>query len=259
LNRGYDPRDFTLIAFGGGGAMHAVSLGQELGVKKVVIPRGASVFSAWGMMMSDIRRDFFLTQIVEMNQGNGILHAQSLADELTLSALAQFANESIASESIQLTINCKLRYQNQEHAVDIALQTGESFHEHWVQISDRFHATYERQYTYRLNAPLEIVGFHIVAIAEIGKLDLIEIPATGALLADAVKGQRLVDYALSGIHEATIYDSTKLESGMVFEGPAIIEDPGTTIVIYPNNRVEIDRFGNTQIHISKEGARNESN
>ena len=61
LNRGYDTRDFTLLAFGGGGAMHAVALGQELMVKKVVVPAAASVFSAWGMMMSDLRRDYFVT------------------------------------------------------------------------------------------------------------------------------------------------------------------------------------------------------
>src|SRR5690606_10828600 len=61
VNRGYDPRDFTLVVFGGGGPMHGVALGQELGVKKVVVPRGAPVFSAWGMMMSDLRRDYFIT------------------------------------------------------------------------------------------------------------------------------------------------------------------------------------------------------
>src|SRR5215469_2547946 len=65
LNRGFDPRDFTLVAFGGGGAMHAAALGTELGVKKIVIPRGAPVFSAWGMMMSDLRRDYFITRLIE--------------------------------------------------------------------------------------------------------------------------------------------------------------------------------------------------
>src|SRR6185437_1672346 len=63
LNRGHDPRDFTLVAFGGGGAMHGVALAAELGVKKVIVPAGASVFSAWGMMMSDLRRDYFVTRL----------------------------------------------------------------------------------------------------------------------------------------------------------------------------------------------------
>ena len=66
VNRGFDPRDFTLVAFGGGGGMHAVALAQELGVRKVVVPVGASVFSAWGMMMSDLRRDYFVTRLADL-------------------------------------------------------------------------------------------------------------------------------------------------------------------------------------------------
>ena len=69
LNRGHDPRDFTLVAFGGGGAMHAVALAAELGVRKVVVPAGASVFSAWGMMMSDLRRDYFVTRLADLKPG----------------------------------------------------------------------------------------------------------------------------------------------------------------------------------------------
>ena len=69
LNRGHDPRDFTLVAFGGGGGMHGVALAAELGVRKVVVPAGASVFSAWGMMMSDLRRDYFVTRLADLRKG----------------------------------------------------------------------------------------------------------------------------------------------------------------------------------------------
>ena len=67
VNRGHDPRDFTLIAFGGGGGMHACALARELGIKKVVIPKQSSVFSAWGMLLSDLRRDYLQTQIVDLS------------------------------------------------------------------------------------------------------------------------------------------------------------------------------------------------
>jgi N-methylhydantoinase A len=248
LSRGHDPRDFTLVAFGGGGAMHAVALGHELGVKKVVIPRGASVFSAWGMTMSDLRRDLFVNRLFETTQEGTIAEAQSLLDELAATALAQFADEDVAPDRVKLTIYCKLRYQNQEHAVEVPLQAGESVSTHWTKIATRFHAMYAQQYTYRLDAPLEIVGFHIVAVAEIGKLDLGEMPVTGAAVTSAVKGRRSVDYALEGIHEAVIYDNEKLEPGMTFSGPAIIEDSGMTIVVHPRNGVTVDRLGN--IHIT---------
>ncbi|MFM0161997.1 hydantoinase/oxoprolinase family protein [Paraburkholderia sediminicola] len=248
LNRGRDPRDFTLVAFGGGGAMHAVALGQELGVKKVVIPRAASVFSAWGMTMSDLRRDLFVNRFFETTHEQTIAEAQSTLDELAEAAVAQFADEGVGRDRLTLAIHCKLRYQNQEHSVEVPLQPDERIATHWSAIAGRFHTIYERQYTYRLDAPLEIVGFHIVTTSEIGKLNLGEMPVTGTDVSEAVKGHRAVDYAMEGIHEATIYDNAKLEPGMSFNGPAIIEDAGTTIVVHPNNGVSVDRLGN--IHIT---------
>ncbi len=113
----------------------------------------------------------------------------------------------------------------------------------------RFHEVYEREYTYRLNAAVEIVGVHLIASAEVGKLEIVALPKTGAKLEDAIKGRRMVDYATEGVHEAVIYNAEKLEPGMVFAGPAVIEDPGTTIVVHPGNRVSIDDFGNTHIEI----------
>nr|WP_269151842.1 hypothetical protein [Paraburkholderia sacchari] len=199
--------------------------------------------------MSDLRRDLFVNRFFEANREGAIAESQSLLNDLRAAAFEQFAKEDIAPERVKLTVLCKLRYQNQEHAVEVPLQPGERLVAHWAAIADRFHALYEQQYTYRLDAPLEIVGFHIVAVAEIGKLDLDELAVTGATVESATKGRRMVDYALEGIHEAVIYDNAKLEPGMTFTGPAIIEDSGTTIVVHPNNGVSIDRLGNIHITI----------
>src|SRR6185437_9790681 len=92
LNRGYDPRDFTLVAFGGGGGMHGVALAAELGVRKVVVPYAADVFSAWGMLMSDLRRDYFVTRLVTLSAANADRIA-ALLDEIESTALDQFAQE----------------------------------------------------------------------------------------------------------------------------------------------------------------------
>ena len=114
-----------------------------------------------------------------------------------------------------------------------------------------FHDAYEREYTYRLDAGVEIIGLHLVAASEVGKLEITKLQRTGASLEQAIKGRREVDYATDGIHEATIYDGTRLEPGMSFAGPAVIEDPGTTVVIQPGNRVSVDDYGN--IHIAIQG------
>jgi N-methylhydantoinase A len=248
LNRGYDPRDFTLVAFGGGGGMHAVALAAELGIRNVVIPRGASVFSAWGMMMSDLRRDYFVTKLISSGEGaTGALAAA--VEETKARARAQFANEGVELANIRLTVLVKCRYQNQEHAVEVDLAADTVTPETMRAMLEGFHAVYEREYTYRLDAPVEIVGLHLIASAEVGKLEILEMPKTGAGLDVARKRRRQVDYALEGEHLADVYDADKLEPDMRFSGPAVIEDPGTTIVIHPGNKVSIDPYGNIHIEV----------
>ncbi|WP_319520628.1 hydantoinase/oxoprolinase family protein [uncultured Martelella sp.] len=251
LNRGHDPRDFTLVAFGGGGAMHAAALGAELGAKKVVIPAGASVFSAWGMMMSDLRRDYFVTHLVDL-KSDAAREITALFEESEKLAFAQFAAEKIDANRVRFQRFGKFRYQNQEHTTEVLIE-GEITTEGIAAITEAFHAAYEQEYTYRLDAPVELVGIHLVASAEVGKLQMQEKPATGTPAAAALKGRRKVDYALEGVHAADIYDGEKLEPGMTFSGPAVIEDPGTTVVIHPGNHVEIDGFGNIQIALGAEG------
>ena len=246
LNRGHDPRDFTLVVFGGGGAMHGVALGQELGVKKVVVPRGAPVFSAWGMMMSDLRRDYFVTRLMDGTDRSGL---QALVREIAGHATEQFGKEEVAPDAVKIQPLVKMRYRNQEHSVEVPLRADLLDGASMAILIEDFHAIYEREYTYRLDVAVEIVGIHVIASAEVGKLEMVAQQRTGARLEDAIKGSREVDYATEGVCEATIYNAELLEPGMSFTGPAIIEDPGTTIVIHPGNRVEIDDFGNTQIHL----------
>jgi len=255
LNRGFDPREFVLVAFGGGGGMHAVSLARELGVKRVVIPRGAGVFSAWGMMMSDLRRDYFVTRLASLVAPTAARDVHALLGELQAEATREYRAEQVALADISVLRYVKLRYQNQEHAVEVLLHDDESFDTDVAAIVERFRAQYERQYTYRLEAPVELVGLHVVALATVGKLKLTPLPRKGGTLGQARKGTRSVDYAADGVAEAAIYDSTKLEPGMSFDGPAVIEDPATTIVVFPGNRVSIDDFGNTCISNLHQGAK----
>lgn len=250
VNRGYDPRDFTLVAFGGGGAMHAVALATELGINKVVIPRAADVFSAWGMLMSDLRRDYFVTRLLPLRAENAA-GINGLLEEITQGAMQQFAAEGVQEQQVTFLRYGKLRYENQEHSVEILLPEGPITAQTLERVAQDFHASYEREYTYRLEAPVEFVGAHVVAYAAVGKLEPEKLPPSDHSLQDAIKGQRSVDYALEGIHQATIYDGTLLEAGMRFVGPAIVETPGTTMVIHPGNQVQVDDYGHLHITLNR--------
>ncbi len=118
-----------------------------------------------------------------------------------------------------------------------------------TKIIEDFHNAYEQEYTYRLDALVEMVGNHLVARVEVGKLEMVPAALGDADAGAAKKGMRQADYALEGKHDATIYDGEKLMPGMTFDGPAVVEDPGTTIVIHPGNRVTLDAYRNIYIEL----------
>jgi N-methylhydantoinase A len=245
-NRGYDPRDFTLVAFGGAGGLQAVELAAELGMRKVVIPRAADVFSAWGMLMSDLRRDVFVTRLVPLDGGNAA-ELDALLDEVERSALERFTAEGVRSEQVRFVRYGTMRYENQEHGVEVLLPDGTVDARALTGIAETFHAAYEREYTYRLDAPIELVGVHVVAIAEVGKLAPAELPRTGRQAVEARKERREVDYAADGVHLADVYDGDLLDAGAALDGPAVVETKGSTTVVHPGCSAEVDPYGNLVI------------
>jgi N-methylhydantoinase A len=253
VNRGHDPRDFALIAFGGGGGMHACALARELNIKKVVIPKRSSVFSAWGMLLSDLRRDYLQTQIVDLAAPGAAAQLDGALRQLEEKALQEFEAEDIDRTQVHFLRYGRCRYQNQEHSVEIVLPEGEITAEQIEAIRRRFSTDYEREYTYTLDAPVELVAYHLVAIAEVDKLKPEKLLTTGRKLdaSHAVKAQREVDYVEAGVRRATIYDGDALEPGMDFVGPAIIEEYGATTVIPPGLPCHVDDHGNYHIRTNQ--------
>ena len=230
--------------------MHAVALAAELGMHKVVVPYAADVFSAWGMLMSDLRRDTFITRLLPL-QPESADDVDALLREVTSVALAQFEREGIAAAQVRFVRYGKLRYENQEHSVEVLLPGGTIDADSIAQIAERFRTSYEREYTYSLDAPVEFVGAHLVAVAEVGKLTPALLPQTGRTLDDARKGRRTVDYATEGIHEADVYVGELLEPGAAFAGPAIVEMKSSTVVVHPDNQVSVDGYGNLVITLGE--------
>ena len=248
LNRGYDPRDFTLVTFGGGGGMHANALAKELQIENVIIPAESAVFSAWGMVMSDLRRDYFKTYLSELDE-QAPARLQEVFGALEAQAHAEFSSEGLAAAQLKYVRFARFRYRNQEHSTEVLLPDTGVTADNLAEIRKRFETNYEREYTYRLKTAVEVVGLHLVAQGEVGKLALVEKRTSGLKITDAVKGQRRVDFDVDGIHDATLYDGAQLEPGMAFDGPGIIEESGATVVVNPNSSAKIDQYGNVVLEV----------
>jgi N-methylhydantoinase A len=250
-NKGYDPREFALMAFGGGGPMHAVALAEELKVPKVIVPVNSSVFSAWGMLLTDLRRDYVHTHLVPLTQHSAAEVLRQFRD-MESQAAANVSQDGISLNGVTLACEylADMRYQGQEHTVKVpvAIQDGRLDAAATI---DRFHATHEKRYTYRLPNPVQVVNFHLVARVPVPKPNLPRKAATGRAVGEAIIGRRTVDFDAYGIHEATIYDGLRLEPGMSLRGPAVVQEPMVTLVVPPGTRVTLDEFGSYHVHLGQ--------
>ncbi len=246
VNRGFDPRDFTLVAFGGGGGLHASALARELGVRKVVVPHHAAVFSAWGMMMSDLRRDHVVTHLADLH-GREAAAIEDLLAATERAAGEDFIQDGVEAGRVATSRFGRFRYRNQEHTIEIPLGPEPVTRERVAAIAMAFHEAYEREYTYRMDAPVEMVGIHVVATVGIGRIPVAPRPARPSPADAARKETRRVDFAPDGVHDAAILDGEMLEAGMRLAGPAVIESSGTTVVIHPGDTAGIDGYGNVVI------------
>lgn len=248
LNRGYDPRDFTLVAFGGGGAMHATALAAELNIPKVIIPIHPAVFSAWGMLLTDLRRDYILTRVTRLD----VIDPQQVHEifsGLEQQASREFAEDGVSADQLVFQRYADMRYLGQEHTVKVPFPAGTVGSEEISSAIQRFHEAHEREYTFRLDSPVELVNYHLVAFGQVSKPKIAKIKALGRKENEARKGFREVDFDTHGVQQAAVYDRSLLEPGMVVAGPAVIEEPATVTVVFPGQRVEVDEYGNLHIYL----------
>jgi len=252
VNKGYDPRDFTLVAFGGGGAMHAVDLAEALGISKVIIPAGASVFSAWGMLMTDLRRDSIRTHVLTFSP-EYLAAIAGIYEEMADDVRAYYAADAIDGSSVTIRTFGDFRYVGQEHTVTIELPRDIGSVHGFAEAVERFHAAHEHEYSFRhSNTGVEIVNFHIAGIVEVPKPEMAKKPSTGRALAETVAGHRKVDYFLEKPISTSVYDLDRMEPGMSMTGPAIVENATTTIVVSPGKQVRMDDYGNIIITLHSE-------
>jgi N-methylhydantoinase A len=251
VRRGHDPRDFTLVASGGGGPVHAAALMEELGVRRVVIPPYPGTFSAWGMLLTEPRVDRVRTRVLRLDD-TAPEELERLFAASEAEAVAALTAQGFAAEEIpppQRAVDA--RYHGQEHTVEVPIANSASLDRD--RLKETFHERHRRQYTFALeDTPVEIVNLRVTAIASIVRPALGSI--TGAVSGDPLKGTRLVHFG-EGRHATPVYDRSRMAAGFGVDGPAIVEEPSTTTIVHPGQRLSVDDLGNLIIEAMPAGAR----
>lgn len=244
VQRGHDPRDFTLIAGGGAGPLHGVDVARELGIPRVVVPRHPGLTSALGILHLDVRNDFqlpLLKQIPELPAGE----LQSVYEELFARARAWFDAEQVADGDRSTELSVDVRYYGQTSYMNLPLDQVPVAAADLEAIHSRFEDRCRKEFGYVLPrdfASAEIVNARLAAVGSRQEVKLPADPRPGTL-ADARIGIREVFFAESGgVVETEIYERDRLRSGVQFTGPAIIEQLDSTVVLPPGASAVVDEY-----------------
>ena len=239
IQRGHDPRDFSLVIGGGGGAMHGAPRGRERGVKEVIVPRYPGLFSAWGMLATEPRSDFMQTELRRADDID-IAHVRSIITSLETQGRQYFEDENNTAE-LRFETRIDLRYLGQEHAVTIIVDPKLATIDN---ILDEFHIAHEKTYTFRLeDTPVEFVTYRVTVNASVPRPVLKPLENEGRSIEAAERPRRMVNFAEDGQHETRVFERDSLPAGATIEGPLIIEEATSTTLVHPGQRMRVDDYG----------------
>jgi len=248
--RGLDAREFAMVAYGGAGPLHATLVARELKINRVIIPVAPGHFSAYGMLVTDLRRDFVRSLFARLADAPFDAFDKIFA-EMQQKGRADI--EAAAPHTVDIVVKhaADMRYVGQEHAVTVEVP-GELFEKRDIAgIKARFDAVHQVRYGYAsADENAEIVSLRLSVTGVIGKPSQAPLAAGTGSVDDALISVRPVEFGvLGGRIDTPIYAREKLSAGHTIEGPALIQEYASTTVLAPGDTLTVDRLGNLDINV----------
>jgi N-methylhydantoinase A len=243
--RGYDPRDFSLVAAGAAGPTCALKIAQELNVSRVLIPKYSPVYCAFGMLGVDLIHDFTRFYHVSADQLD-LDHVKKLYQEMETEGQALLEKEGIPGVQQVLERRMRLRYWGQFRDVEVPWPSGPITRQAIDEGVTNFHLRHKDLYgSSDENYPIEFFGFGLKAVGKLPKLKLKEMEKGNEDASSALKGERDAYFEeTNGFTKTRVYDGEKLLQDNVLEGPCIVEERMTNVVIPPGFKMCVDEYGN---------------
>ncbi|MXX67819.1 MAG: hydantoinase/oxoprolinase family protein, partial [Gemmatimonadales bacterium] len=267
VRRGNDPRELTMVAFGGAGPLHANRLCMEMQIPTLVVPPSPGTASALGLLVTDLRHEFSRTRVMAADDadvvgGGFTARIRKLFEAMEEEGRRTLRREGVAAADMEFRRGVEMRYAGQSSEVAVTLP-GEAAGDgagggmDAATLADavrRFHAEHERAYGHGYpEEPVELVNFTVTAIGRIARPRLPRIGSNGKDVTEAQRGTRRVFFSDdAGFVETAIYDRALLRADHVVTGPAVIEEVDSTTLLHAGYRAEVDGFGN--LLVSPDGA-----
>jgi len=246
--RGYDPREFTLVAFGGAGPLHATALAKAVGIPWVLVPEAPGVFSALGLLVADIRHDLVRSYVARADRV-GATTLAALYAELEAVGAAALRDDGIEPEQWVLQRTAELRYVGQAYEVNVPVPAGPLDDAVVAEVVRRFHAEHQRLFAHSAPGdPVEFVSLRLAAVGRVVRPAPRKRPEGGG--AATPSGRRPVFFEeAEGFIDCPIYDRATLGRGMELSGPGIVEQMDSTTAVHPGQTATVDEWGNLLIAI----------
>jgi N-methylhydantoinase A len=244
VERGYDPREFTLVPFGGMGPTIAGTVAAELGIGRILIPRDPGTFSAYGMLVTDVQQERSVTRITPLD-GTAATELEVTFAAIEQAALADLREEGFPPQRLTTRRQAGMRYRGQSYEVAVTvgrLQDSVDI----AELARRFHAAHERRYGHMAQAEaVEIVNFQVTAVGLIPRPALPTFPEAASAASPETTRSAYFDAATS--RDVPIWRRSALGPGAEIVGPAVIEEKTATTVLYPGQRAVVDRYLNIEV------------
>ncbi len=246
ISRGYDPRDFALVAFGGAGALHGVALAKELSIPTVIVPPNPGVTSTIGCLLVDIRHDFSRSYLKAAAASPEDIEAQFAA--MQSEAADQLESEGVAPQDMVFQRTIDMMYQGQWRSLQVPVPTPFDSVDDAVEL---FHRDHEREYAYRRDdEPVDLFRLNLAAIGEVAKAELMRHAEKGGTPEPSTTRPVYFDGQEEPI-ETPIYRHEDLPAGAVMAGPLVIEQLDSTVLVPPGSRAETGAWLNIIIHLGE--------
>jgi N-methylhydantoinase A len=250
--RGYDIRDFTLVAFGGGGPMHAGRMALDLGIPSVLVPLTPGVHSALGLLMSDVKHDYVRSKLVGLDDLD-LAEINHLFHQLIERAKADLHGEGFDEEEIKIEPYLDLRYAGQGYELTVPCQMPPLTKHDLTIMRGRFDTMHEQSSGHKAETePVELVSLRLISLGLVPQAKLSPGKVTGRKVEAAKSGERKVFFGKEhGMLLTQVYSRDRLEPGHQINGPAIVEQLDTTTVIHPEQEAAVDEYRNIIIREKK--------
>ena len=246
VERGHDPRDFSLVCFGGGGGLFAGSLLTELEHARAIVPLYPAAFSAWGLLNADYREDVTYTGVHALAN---LSPAQlgNFFEPLIVDVMDRLRQMGVSDDNILIERFAELRYAGQEHPLRVPVLAADLTGFDLAQLRQRFDDAHEQAHAHALpQAAVELVHIHVSGLGKTPKPVLPEL-AVG-LDKNNQRVERSVCFDGHTVVACPVYQRESLGTGATLHGPAIVEEWSSTVLVWPGQTLQVDSFGNLLIH-----------